>query len=222
MLFGPDHVSDLKIMVVDRAGEVVEARAVGPLDDVVLFVGPIELDPAADQIFDDQLALPGHLQPDDRLSALGLESCPVPGRFGHKPSAVGEEPFFALGGLTAPKAEGQAGTGLPWPWVLNIEYVPNPESIVLLEEGRPFTVLPGKNLVIRDWAAGSNDNYYFTIKVDGAAVWRHRLAHGSSDLTGPWSVGIRIEATDTAKVVEIEDTAVGYTAYATGYTFDSN
>ena len=53
VLFGADHVADLEIVVVHHVGQVVEARAVGPLDDVVLLAGPIELDPAADQIIAD-------------------------------------------------------------------------------------------------------------------------------------------------------------------------
>ena len=50
-------VRDLEIVVVDHVGQVIEARAVGPLDDVVLLAGPVELDPAADQVVEDERAL---------------------------------------------------------------------------------------------------------------------------------------------------------------------
>ena len=63
MLLGADDVGDLEIVVVDHVGQVVEARAVGPLDDVVLLAGPVELDPAADQVVEHQRAFGGHLQP---------------------------------------------------------------------------------------------------------------------------------------------------------------
>ena len=57
MLLGADDVRDLEIVIVDHVGQVVEARAVGPLDDVVLLAGPIELDPAADQVVEHERAL---------------------------------------------------------------------------------------------------------------------------------------------------------------------
>ena len=39
---GADHVRDLEVVIVDDARQVIEAGAVGPLDDVVLLVGPVE------------------------------------------------------------------------------------------------------------------------------------------------------------------------------------
>ena len=88
MLLGADHVRDLEVVVVDHVGQVIEARAVGPLDDVVLLAGPIELDPAADQVVEHERALAGHLQPHDGLPALGLESGPIGRRLGHEAAAV--------------------------------------------------------------------------------------------------------------------------------------
>ena len=90
---------DLEIVIVDHVGQVVEARAVGPLDDVVLLAGPVELDPAAHQVVEHQRALGGHLQPHHGLPALGLEAGPIGGRFGHEAAAIAERPFLALGRL---------------------------------------------------------------------------------------------------------------------------
>ena len=97
MLFGADHVRDLHVVIVDHAGQVVQARAVGPLDDVVLLAGPIELDLAADQVVDDQLALAGHLQPHDGLAPFGLEPAACFGVLGHPAAAVDELHACLLG-----------------------------------------------------------------------------------------------------------------------------
>ena len=86
-------------MVVHDVGQVVEAGAVGPLDDVVLLAGPLDLDLAADQVVDHQRALAGHLQADDRPAALGLEAGPLGRRLGHEAAAVDERPLLALGRL---------------------------------------------------------------------------------------------------------------------------
>ena len=50
MLLGADHVRDLEILVIDHVRQVIEARAVGALDDVILLAGPIELHFPANQI----------------------------------------------------------------------------------------------------------------------------------------------------------------------------
>ena len=90
---------DLEVVVVDHVGQMVEARAVGPLDDVVLLAGPVELDPAADQVVEHQRPFGGHLQPHHGLPALGLEAGPIGGRLGHEAAAVAERPLLAFGRL---------------------------------------------------------------------------------------------------------------------------
>ena len=42
MLLGADDVADLHVVVIHDIGQVVEARAVGTLNDVVLLRGPLE------------------------------------------------------------------------------------------------------------------------------------------------------------------------------------
>ena len=50
MLLGPDDVRDLEIEIIDHAGQMIEASAVGPLDDVILLAGPVEFNVAADMV----------------------------------------------------------------------------------------------------------------------------------------------------------------------------
>ena len=88
MLLGPDHVGDLEVVVVDDTRQVVEAGAVGPLDDVVLLALPGKLHPAADGIVDDKRPLPWHLQPHHSLPPLRHEAGGVVGGEGGKPPAV--------------------------------------------------------------------------------------------------------------------------------------
>jgi hypothetical protein len=67
------------------------------LDDVILFAGPIEFHPSADQVVQRQLAFAGHFQADHALAALSLESGLVGARFGHELPAVDKGPFFGQG-----------------------------------------------------------------------------------------------------------------------------
>ena len=53
VLLGADDVGYLHRVVVNDAGQMVEARPVGALDDVVLLLGPIELDISANEVGDD-------------------------------------------------------------------------------------------------------------------------------------------------------------------------
>ena len=96
MFFGADDVGDLEIVVVHHVGQVIEAGAVGPLDDVVLLAGPIDLDAAADQVVDHHRALAGHLQPHHRPSAFGLQAGPLGGRLGQEAAAVKKRPLLLL------------------------------------------------------------------------------------------------------------------------------
>ena len=103
VLLRADHVRDREVVVVDRAGEVIEMRAVHPLDDVVLLERPIEGDRTPHQIVEAAGPLARHLQPDDGGAPLAL----VPRRAGvglrHPAPAVDEPPLLpprrlALGG----------------------------------------------------------------------------------------------------------------------------
>jgi hypothetical protein len=53
VLFRPDDVRDLQIVVIHHAGKMVKARPVRPLDHMVLFPSPVELHPAADQVVEE-------------------------------------------------------------------------------------------------------------------------------------------------------------------------
>ena len=99
MFFGPNDVADLHVVIVDDAGQMIQAGSVGPLDDVILLAGPLDFDPAADQIVDHHAALARHLQSHDRLPILGLEGSLLPVRFGHPAAAVDEVALRALGRL---------------------------------------------------------------------------------------------------------------------------
>ena len=84
----PDHVGDLEVVVVDHAGQVIQARPVRPLDHVVLFAGPGELDVAADLIVEAALAFARHLQAHHGLPAFRLQAGGVGLGLGHPVPAV--------------------------------------------------------------------------------------------------------------------------------------
>src|SRR6202030_2575965 len=88
MLLGADDVRDFEVKVIDHARQMIEAGAVGPLDDVILLAGPIEFDVAADMIVDDELSLARHLEPHDSLSPFALEPHCVGGGLGHPAATV--------------------------------------------------------------------------------------------------------------------------------------
>jgi len=100
MFFGADDVRDLHVMVVDDGRQMVEARTIGPLDDVVLFAGPLEADFASDEIVDEQLALARHFESDDGLPALGLELGRLRVGLGHPAAAISKLLFGLLGLLS--------------------------------------------------------------------------------------------------------------------------
>ena len=70
MLLGTDHVGDLHVVVVDDVGEVVQARPVGALDDVVLLGDQSTSIVAADVVDELAGALARHLQAHAALAAL--------------------------------------------------------------------------------------------------------------------------------------------------------
>src|SRR5919197_2524336 len=88
MLGGADDMRDPHVIVIDHTSQVIQYRAVGPLDDVVLLLGPRHLDPAADVVVEDTPALPWHFQAYHTLTALGLEAGSIPGGLGHPAAAI--------------------------------------------------------------------------------------------------------------------------------------
>ncbi len=88
MLDRANHVRDLEVVIVDCAREMIEARAVRALHDVVLLVGPIERDVAADQVVEAALTLARHLESHHALAPLRLEALRVPVGLGHETTAV--------------------------------------------------------------------------------------------------------------------------------------
>ena len=99
VFLGADDVRDPHRVVVDHAREMVEARAVGPLDHVVLLPLPGELDPAAYLVVDDERAFPGHQEPHDGRAALGGEAGGRGVVEGGEAAAREERPAGGLGGL---------------------------------------------------------------------------------------------------------------------------
>src|SRR6187549_366450 len=98
MLDRANHVRDLEVVIVDGARQVIEARAVGALHDVVLLVGPIERDVAADEVVKPALAVARHLEADDTLATFGFEAPRVGVRRGHPLAAIEERALVLLRG----------------------------------------------------------------------------------------------------------------------------
>ncbi len=55
MLIGPHDVTDLHLDIVDRAGEIVKRRAIGPDDHEIADLVGRELDVSFDQVVEDEL-----------------------------------------------------------------------------------------------------------------------------------------------------------------------
>ena len=87
-------------MIVDRAGEVVETRPVGPLHDVVLFERPLECDISPHEVVKCARPLSGHFQPHRGLASLRLERGGLRVGLGHPATAVEKPPLLVLGGVT--------------------------------------------------------------------------------------------------------------------------
>ena len=72
MFGGADHVCDLHIVIVDHAGEMVDERAVGALNHMILLAGPSHRNISADVIVKLTRPFARHLQTDDRLAAFAF------------------------------------------------------------------------------------------------------------------------------------------------------
>jgi len=93
---GTYHMRDLKIVVVDDAGQVVQAGSIGTLNDVVLFVGPFERTIPSNQVVELALTAAGHFQPHHCGPTLGFIGLLLFGRGGHETTIVEEGFAFAL------------------------------------------------------------------------------------------------------------------------------
>jgi hypothetical protein len=90
----------LEVEIVDDARQVIEARAVGTLDHVVLLAGPFELDVAANLIVDD--ATSPRAASSERTTPLrpsASNDAPELRRLGHPFTAVDERSLLGLGRL---------------------------------------------------------------------------------------------------------------------------
>ena len=74
MLFGTNHVRDFEVIIVDNGCQVVQARSVGTLDNMILFPRPIEHNFATDQIIKNQTVVARHLESHDRLTAVAFKT----------------------------------------------------------------------------------------------------------------------------------------------------
>ena len=91
-----DHVRDVEVVVVDRAGQVIQVAAVRPLDDVVLLERPVEGDRPAHQVVEAAGSVARHLEADDGGTSLALEARRVGVGLRHPAPAVDEPPLLAL------------------------------------------------------------------------------------------------------------------------------
>src|SRR5207244_6290110 len=98
MLFGTNDMRDLHVILVDHAGQVVEAGAVRALDDVVLLAGPFDGNRAADQVSELASSFARHLQARASLAAFGFKPGSFRGRRGHPLAAVEETALLLLCG----------------------------------------------------------------------------------------------------------------------------
>src|SRR3954447_14264016 len=96
MLFRPDHVRNLHVVIVNHGSKVIEARAVGALDNMVLFAGPFDPYFATNQIVENELPLARHEQPHDSLPSLGLEAPRICVRFRAKFTTINKWPTGRL------------------------------------------------------------------------------------------------------------------------------
>ena len=95
MLYGTHHMGNSEVVVIDNAGQMVQTCSIGTLDDVVLFLSPIECHIPTNHIMKRALAFAGHLQSDCRNSPLRLQLSCMRLISGHPFSIVEKRfPFF--------------------------------------------------------------------------------------------------------------------------------
>ena len=116
MLLRANNVSDFGRRIVDDTGQMVEAGAVGPLDDVILLGAPGDLLRAEHKIFELAEALAGHFHTDHALAALGGETVDVFGAIGG-PAAIVHKGLLGFFGFLPQGLEffgpGEVAVGVP-------------------------------------------------------------------------------------------------------------
>ena len=127
---------------------------------------------------------------------------------------------------------------------IRIEYIPDPNDIVNLAEGTPYTVPAGKVLIITDWVTTDVEvevpPFEFAIqpriKVNGTEVWGGGYASGAKSistgtlamtttgtatLTGALRSGVRADSGDTVTLETFSAPAAGFYGnprmFASGY-----
>jgi hypothetical protein len=132
-----------------------------------------------------------------------------------------------------------SGSAAFFPGPLRIEYIPDPNDIVNLMQGAPYTVPAGKVLIITDWTvynAGAQSITAASIAIDNVIVWgssyegiiqtqttspniaKAGLSTGGGSLSGTLRSGVRAEAGD---LVTLLAPGVSTGMYASGYLADA-
>ncbi len=118
--------------------------------------------------------------------------------------------------------------------VVRVKFIPDPNEVVNLAEGTPFTVPVGRVLIITDWAVTnaelqqSNDKFAAPrIRVGGNDAWGGGFyasggmgSTGGGFLSGGLSSGIRANAGQTVTLFAGANYA-GPTMFASGYLADA-
>ena len=139
-----------------------------------------------------------------------------------------------------------SGRAAFFPGPLRIQYIPDPNDIVNLAEGTPYTVPEGKLLIITDWVttdAEVVENSFERlllqprIRINGLDAWgggysskrqgNYSLATtGTSALSGVFRSGIRADPGDTVTIVTQASPVAGWagtpTMFASGYLADDH
>lgn len=109
---------------------------------------------------------------------------------------------------------------------LRLEYVPDPNGIVNLVEGEPYTVPGSKTLVITDWGVRfSGTTTDVSISVDGATIWGARSVDQSNGATHGDSAqslgsGLCVEGGQTVTIAASDQTGLPATMFAAGHEAD--
>lgn len=136
--------------------------------------------------------------------------------------------------------------GAWFPGPLRVEYIPDPNDIVNLAEGTPYTVPAGKVLIITDWVttdAEVAENQVLDgcrlaprISVDGVEVWGGGYSSkrqntdslattGTGTLTGVLRTGIRVDAGEMVTLATLRSPSTGWSGdpstFASGYLADA-
>ncbi len=121
--------------------------------------------------------------------------------------------------------------------VINVKYVPDPNDIVNLVEGAPYTVPVGKLLIITDWVVTNakvmvnTDSVNPAIRIDGLATWgggygcsvassTGLASSGTGTMSGGLRAGVRANGGQVI-TLHANSTYAGPTMFASGYLADA-